>query len=177
MSDRMQTDLTSVFPNNFVSHLYHEDQSGRSWALVSFGIRRLPRWIIRRNLAEPGWCVFREILYLSETGELDGIGRAWVLPGMSLIRMLIMLCNPLAPQPLGVALRKLYGNDLEIAIVEDTVLLLTLTPYRLTEESVHRYHRVVSCRSNSRTLAFTEEQFIQSALDRTLVLSKSSIRA
>jgi hypothetical protein len=150
------------FPQGLISPPYHRGEGGRSWSLISVRLKREPLWALKLKKATHSLCLFREISYLSPTGQVEGLGRSWVPLTIKGLKMLLITFNPISPKPLGVAVESTLRDDFQIEIVAITSADWVLNPYRLLVEPISSYKRVVRQISTDSIIAYTEEDIVDS---------------
>jgi hypothetical protein len=149
------------FPLGLNSPSYFRGENRRSWSLISFGLQFEPEWTFEATKSKRRLCLYREITYLSSSGQVEGLGRSWVPFTLQGIKLLMITFNPRNPKPLGVAIESLIGDDLSIEVISKISCERVLNPYRLSVETISSYKRAMKRISTNIYFAFTEEDIVE----------------
>lgn len=97
--------------HDLVSPFYHNSGRDQSWCLVRLGMRHAPKWVLGPRIARRQMCLFREIAYLNAHRQVEGVGRSWLPMSGLFLRLLLRAFNPINPEPIGVAVKKILDSN------------------------------------------------------------------
>jgi hypothetical protein len=141
---------------NFISPIYHKNVEGKSWLLLKTYIRFLPMRAAEVK-SKHKLCFYREIAYLNEKKNLDGIGKSWI-PINKLGTKIYLSCFSKEPKPLGVVLKDKYRSTMRIVKKKDIDMILS--PYRIDKENILYLNRIITI--NNLLDIYIEEHFVKS---------------
>lgn len=148
----------SNFPYDTISDKYVNTDK-KNWYLLQFTFKRCPLWI--NKWSKINLFFFREIAYLNKVNEIEGFGRAWIPISKDGLKIIYHTMVTFNPKPIGLVLRKLYGEDISFEVEENgNIIEMTHSPYFLSKISVKSYKRIIKRNSTQVVLVYTEEEFI-----------------
>ncbi len=152
--------------SNLISPVYHKTgRVSKGWCLLRVSIQEPPEWAKQSKYVTKKYCWFREIAYLNDKNEVVGLGRSWIPLNYIGFRMFFKALKPFQSAPIGIILKRRYGSDIEIDIIKCSERQSILVPYRVEQETIVSFERVLKQKSNGSILLFAEEDFIIDAFN------------